>query len=372
MITLINGSIQTPTQWIESGYITIESGIIQEIGIYSNQEGIDCSGMTLLPGFIDMHVHGTNGCDFMDASHESIQSILDQLLKEGVTSCLATTMTDSVDNILKALRALGSFQSNKGSKLLGIHLEGPFLNKLFKGAQDPQYIIEGSLKLFDEFQEASNHRIKMVTLAPEVQSDAFLQGLQHRGILVSMGHSSATHSEVEHAMKFGVKRVTHCYNAMSPLHHREIGLVGSALLHDDLTVEIICDHFHVSKEAIQLVSKCKPTTSIELVTDSIRAKNMPDGLYELGGQHIQLVNGVPLLGNQLAGSVLTMSKAVRHFKEDTLSSWQDIANVTSSNQAKELGIHTKVGSMCVGMNADIVGLDAMYNVVFTYQSEHNG
>ncbi|MDZ4197416.1 MAG: N-acetylglucosamine-6-phosphate deacetylase, partial [Candidatus Izemoplasmatales bacterium] len=255
--------------------------------------------------------------------------------------------------------------------LLGIHLEGPFLNKQFKGAQDPQYIIEGSLKLFDEFQEASNHRIKMVSLAPEVQSDDFLQGLQQRGILVSMGHSSATHSQVEHAMKFGVKRVTHCYNAMSPLHHREIGLVGSALLHDDLTVEIICDHHHVSKEAIQLVSKCKPTTSIELVTDSIRAKNMPDGVYELGGQSIQLVNGVPLLGNQLAGSVLTMGEAVRHFKEDTLSSWQDIANITSTNQAKELGIHTKIGSLCVGMNADIVGLDAMNNVVFTYQSEHN-
>jgi N-acetylglucosamine-6-phosphate deacetylase len=371
MITLINCSIQTHTLWIESGYMSIEDGIIQEIGIYSNQEGIDCSGMTLLPGFIDMHVHGTNGCDFMDASHESIQSILDQLLKEGVTSCLATTMTDSVDNILKALRALGTFQSNKGSKLLGIHLEGPFLNMKFKGAQDPQYMIPGSLELFDLFQEASNHRIKMVTLAPEVQTDDFLQGLQQRGIVVSMGHSNATHAEVEHAMKFGVKRVTHCYNAMSPLHHREIGLVGSALLHDDLTVEIICDHHHVSKEAIQLVSKCKPITAIELVTDSILAKNMPDGLYELGGQQIQLVNGVPLLGNQLAGSVLTMGKAIAHFKEDTHSSWQDIASVTSSNQAKELGVHTLVGSLCVGMIADIVGLDAMNNIVFTYRSECN-
>lgn len=362
---LTNVNIVTPKGVIKNGSVIIKDKNIDKILNTSVASGIDCKGMRMFPGFIDMHVHGTNDADFMDATEDAINTIVHALPKEGTTSLLATTMTESLDKIEHAIRVLKKHTNETGTKILGIHLEGPFINADYVGAQNTKHIITGSKEIFKRLNTASNQKIRVITLAPEVQTRSFLDYLSKEDVILSMGHSNATHNDVLEAMKYGIKRVTHCYNAMRQCHHRDIGLTGSALLYDDITIELIADLVHVSEPALKLAYKNKHE-AIHLITDSIRAKHMPDGNYQLGGQPITVKNSIPYTQNgTLAGSTLTLNRAAKTMQNCIKIDDVSLANMLATSQAHALGIADKLGSIQEKLIADLVLVDASFNVAMT-------
>jgi N-acetylglucosamine-6-phosphate deacetylase len=215
----------------------------------------------------------------MDGTKEALDTIARALAKEGTTAFLATTMTQSRDNILSAMTAVREYgEGEDGARLIGIHLEGPFIAEEYKGAQSGEYVAKPDVRVFDAYNEASGGRIKIVTLAPECEgADALVSHLTDKGIVTSIGHTGAKCRDIEAAIALGAKNVTHTYNAQSPLHHREIGTVGSAMLFDELTCELIADTIHVSTPAMKLLYKSKPEGKLVLITDAMRAKGIADG-----------------------------------------------------------------------------------------------
>lgn len=351
---------------IKRGYLKIKDGRIIDIGEHTDEEGLDLSGHTIMSGFIDTHVHGTDTYDAMDGTTGAIENISKHLTKEGTTTFCATTMTMDQAAIENALTAIRDAQVD-GAKLAGVHLEGPFINEDFKGAQNAKHIVKGSKALFDHYQTLSGNNIKIVTLAPEKQEQSFLSHLVNQGVIVSMGHTSTDTTMFKKAHALGIKRVTHCFNAMPKIHHRDLGLAGMALLYDDVMVEAIVDFVHLSEETVQLIVKNKPEDKISLITDSIRAKNLKDGRYDLGGQDVEVKDGVARIKDSgaIAGSVLRLNDAVKNLHHATHKSLIQVSKMASLNPAKELGIADVTGSIETGKKADIVVLDAGFNVQMT-------
>ena len=349
--------------------LKIENGKIAHIGNF--EEGMNLNVEYLvLPGFIDQHVHGAAGSDAMDGTKEDISKIANALASEGTVGFLATTMTQSVENITNALKCVKEYKEEnpkEGAEVLGVHLEGPFISLKHIGAQPLEYVAKPDIEVFKKYQEASGNNIKLVSLAAEEEGSAeLIKYLVSENVVASFGHTDSTAKDVELAIKAGAKNVTHTFNAMKPLHHREIGTVGSALLYDELNCELICDGIHVSKPAINLLRKCKPSDKLTLVTDAMRAKHMADGEWELGGQAVFVKNGeARLAGGTLAGSVLKMNNAVKNFMEFTGASLQEAVNCASLNPAKNLGLDHILGSIKEGKNASFVVVDKDMNVVYT-------
>ncbi|MDE5897262.1 MAG: N-acetylglucosamine-6-phosphate deacetylase, partial [Clostridia bacterium] len=244
----------------------------------------------VLPGFIDEHIHGAGGADAMDGTEEALATIANSVAAEGTTGFLATTMTQSKENITAALQAVKRYREKSpatGAQVLGVHLEGPFIAAAHKGAQPLEYVAKPDPKVFDEYYSAAGKSIKIVTLAPEEPNGGELvKHLAKLGVVSSIGHTGAKTADIAQAIACGATNITHTYNAQSPLHHREIGTVGSALLYDELNCELIADTIHVSVPAMKLLCKCKPQGKLTLVTDAMRAKGLPDGESELGGQRV--------------------------------------------------------------------------------------
>ena len=321
----------------------------------------------VLPGFIDEHVHGAGGADTMDAA--ALSTMAETLAKEGTTTFLATTMTQSKENILRALGAVKKYRAEAhaaGARLAGVHLEGPFIAEAHKGAQPKEYIVAPNRETFEEYQRASGNSIKIVTLAPEQEGAAeFIKYLTKHGVLSSIGHTSAKYADIERAVLNGASHVTHTFNAQSPLHHREIGTVGSALLLDALTCELIADGIHVSVPAMQLLFKCKGEKVI-LITDAIRAKGLSDGESELGGQKVYVKGGEARLADgTLAGSVLKMNCALKNVVTKVGIPLEQAVRCATENPARALGIFDETGSIEVGKRADFAVLDGDYNVIMT-------
>ena len=226
----------------------------------------------VVPGFIDQHIHGAGGSDAMDGTLEDLKIIATSLAKEGTTAFLATTMTQSPENIENALKAVKEYialNSDEGSQILGVHLEGPFISKDFAGAQPYEYIATPNVEVFKRYQDASGDNIRLVSLAPEEEgSSELIKYLKDNNIVASIGHSNSKYADVEKAVKAGATNITHTYNAMKPVHHREVGTVGSAYLFDKLACECICDGIHVSGPAIRLLHKNKPNDKFVLITDA--------------------------------------------------------------------------------------------------------
>lgn len=337
----------------------------------SFDNGIDIpQDAIVVPGFIDEHIHGAMGYDAMDGTIDAFHSISKALVKEGTTTFLATTMTVAEDKIKTSLKNINEFckmNYNDGATLLGVHLEGPFISVKFKGAQAEESIKQPDIKLIDEFSAISGNRIKIVTLAPECEGATdFIKHITSNGIVASMGHSSAGYQDVINGMNAGATNITHTYNAQSPLHHREIGVVGSALLIDGLRTELIADTIHVSVPAIKVLLKNKPKDKVILITDSMRAKGLSDGISELGGQKVIVKNGEARLENgTLAGSILKMNVAVKNMVEKVGVKIEDAIDFATINPAKSLGIENKVGSIKIGKNADFTILDKDFNVIKT-------
>ena len=324
----------------------------------------------VLPGFVDQHIHGAGGSDGMDGTIKDVSIIANTIAAEGTTSFLVTTMTQSPENITKALQAVKEYKAanpTDGARVVGVHLEGPFIAAKHKGAQPLEYVKEPDVKVFDEYNVASGKSIAIVTLAPEVEGAAdFVAHLTKQGIVSSIGHSGAKYPDVEKAVSLGASNVTHTYNAQTALHHREIGVVGSAMLLDELNCELICDTIHVSVPAMRLLVKNKPHDKISLITDAMRAKGLPDGESELGGQKVFVKDGEARLADgTLAGSVLRMNRAVQNMVEKVGVPLTQAVDYATINPARMLKIDDVTGSIKVGKNADFTVLNKNFDVLLT-------
>ncbi|WP_346726706.1 N-acetylglucosamine-6-phosphate deacetylase [Bacillus suaedaesalsae] len=383
-VILRNVYIYAEDRDFEDGYIILNNGIIQEIGemvSLKEEDILDFEDILvppkckLLPGMIDIHIHGVAGADTMDASFEAIHTMATSLPKEGTTSFLTTTITQSPAAIENALKNISSYienQDDRKAEVLGVHLEGPFISAKRAGAQPIEYIQNPNLHTFQNWQRLSNNNIKLVTLAPEINGAIeFTQYLVNHGVIVSLGHSDANYEEVNKAIQAGASHVTHLFNAMSGIHHREPGLTGSALLQDALFIEIIADGKHVHPEMIRLAYMNKTKDKIILITDSIRAKGLKPGLFDLGGQTVAVdETKATLQDGTLAGSILSMEKAVQNFQKYTDCSIRDIIQMTSTNPAKQLNIYNRKGSIAKGKDADVIVMNQNLEVLMTFCRGH--
>ena len=350
--------------------IGIENGRIAYIGNEENIEPIFETDGIVVPGFIDEHIHGAGGADAMDGTVEALQTISEFLAREGTTGFLATTMTQSPENITNALKAVKKVREKggyKGAEVLGVHLEGPFISPKHVGAQPLEYVATPDAELFDKYNEASGNSIIIVTLAPEVEGGlGLVKHLSNIGVVASVGHTGGKYADVVNAVAAGATNVTHTYNAQTGLHHREAGVVGAAMLLDELNCEMICDTIHVSVPAIKLVIKNKPHDKYTLITDAMRAKGMPDGKSELGGQDVFVNNGEARLADgTLAGSVLKMNVAVKNLVEKAGVPFTDAIDFATYNPAKNIGVLHERGTIEVGKRADLTVLNSDFEVLYT-------
>lgn len=361
--------IYTGEETLKDAYLRFDETII-DLGKMSDYQAlptdtevIDVAGKTIIPGFIDVHSHGGYDFDAMDGDAEALDKMVNEMIYEGVTTYFPTTMTQSHENIAKAMQAIREAAA-KNPVIQGIHLEGPFVSPVFKGAQPEEYIEAPDLEVFDQWNKLSGNLIKLVTYAPEHStSPAFEKYLLEHGIVPSVGHSNATREQMKHSK---ASHVTHLYNAQREFKHREPGVTGHALLENNIYCELIADGFHVCPDMIKLAYELKGPDKIELVTDSMRAKGMPEGVSELGGQKVIVKDKQARLetGN-LAGSVLRYEDAFKNIIRFTGCSIADAVKMTSGNQAKEFGL-VKKGKLDPGMDADLNILDQDLKLVSTY------
>jgi N-acetylglucosamine-6-phosphate deacetylase len=378
-IILRNAKIYSENQVIERGFIKIDLGKITEVGkddqgriVEGYQEVFLPKDFHVVPGLIDVHIHGAASADIMDGTEKALEVMCAALPKEGTTSFFATTMTQEPEVIEKALinvkKYIETNQIPGLAEIVGIHLEGPFVNQTMAGAQPKQYIMNPELALFQKWQSLAGGHIKLVTLAPETPNGIeFVRHLTDTGVIASMGHTNATYEETEKAIEAGLTHVTHLFNQMRGLHHREPAAVGSALLKDELFVEMIVDGIHIHPEMVRLAYKQKPLDKMLLITDAMRAKGLSDGNYDLGGQHVFVRDGkVTLKNGTLAGSVLKMNVALKNMMMFTGCSLEEAIMMASANPARHLGLYDRKGSLASGKDADIVILDEKLNVHMTF------
>lgn len=347
--------------------IAIKDDVIVEIGNGLDIDDPFLSNGKVLPGFIDEHIHGAGGFDVMDGDMPSLETIAATLPKEGTAAFLATTMTHSVEHIKNALTNVRNYvkENRDGATVLGVHLEGPFINIDKKGAQPGEYIATLDIARLKEYIDCSGDLIKLITVAPEVDGALdFIKYAKDNGLTVSAGHTSATYKQLKDGIKAGITSITHTYNAMTGIHHREVGVAGGSML-EDVYNEIIIDGKHASFDAIKLLATLK-ADKLVLITDAMRAKGMPDGDYELGGQPVKVLDGeARLLDGTLAGSVLKMNDAVKNAVTKVGLPFELVIKAVTENPAKNIGVFDKYGSIEVGKKANFTILDDDYGVVAT-------
>jgi len=325
----------------------------------------------LIPGMIDIHIHGGYGCDVMDGELIGLEKISKNLPAEGVTSFLATTMTMGKEKIEKALITAANYKnarnSSVASELLGVNLEGPFIAPKKACAQEPKNILTPSIALFEHWQNLAKNSIKIVTLAPEIDGNLEMaRYLTRHGVVVSFGHSDADYECGRAAIKAGYSHVTHLFNAMRNFHHREPNAVTAFLLDKNSSVEVIVDGIHLHPAILQLVFTLKGADNIVLISDAMRAKGIRDGIYEFGGHQVTAKDGqVRLADGALAGSILQLDAAVRNMLNYTSCSFAEVLKMVTSNPAKKIGVFERKGSIALNKDADLVILNEKYKVMLT-------
>ncbi|WLR60066.1 N-acetylglucosamine-6-phosphate deacetylase [Guptibacillus hwajinpoensis] len=377
-ILLRGGKVYTPNPNRQENTILIENDKITGIGSDISRDlpvdqVIDLpSQYAILPGMIDVHIHGAAGSDVMDSTSEALTTIARTLPLEGTTSFLATTMTNPSSNIEQALRNAAIYHQKNNhpgqAEMMGIHLEGPFINQNRAGAQPTSSIIRPDVSTFKHYQSLANDLIKLVTLAPELDDQSELtRYLYQNGMIASVGHSEANFVQLSHAVNLGIRHATHLFNGMNGLHHRDPGSAGAILLNQNILAEIIVDGIHVSKEMVDLTYRLKGAEGLLLITDAMRAKCLNEGIYDLGGQEVEVKDHKAILksSGSLAGSILKMNEAARNMLEFTHCSMYDLMKMTSENAAKELGIWKRKGSIEVNKDADLIVVDEQMNVQLT-------
>ncbi|MCL6632800.1 MAG: N-acetylglucosamine-6-phosphate deacetylase [Alicyclobacillus herbarius] len=360
----------------EDAFIRVTGGIIREVGTGASPYDwacpvIDGQGSWLLPGFIDMHVHGGNGADVMDGSVKSVERIGRFHAAHGTTAWLPTTLTASENRLMKALDAVrqASDEARLIPTILGVHLEGPFIAPNRRGAQNPEFIQAPSVAVTESLMQRAPGLVRCMTLAPERPGGLDLvRWLGQRQVLVSMGHTDASSDLAEAAIEAGVRRATHLFNGMRGLHHREGGPVTAALLDERVVCEVIADGQHVTWDVLKLVVKVKGPDGITLITDAMAAAGQPDGVYDLGGLPVEVKAGRACLAGteQLAGSTLTMDQAVRNMAAKVGVSLPDVVRMASTTPARQLGLVDCKGDIAAGMDADFVLMDESMSVLATW------
>ena len=361
---IIHAEVYTGETVIADGFVRFGKeisavGNMSEYVAETDEEVIDASGSRLVPGFIDVHSHGGYGKDNMDGDADEINRMIGKMHQEGITSYFPTTMTQSNENIEKALVGIRK-AAEKNPVIQGVHLEGPFISAVFKGAQPEEHIKLPDADLMRRWQELSGGLIRLVTYAPETSNaTAFEKYCLDNQIVLSVGHSNARRSQLQQSK---ASHITHLYNAQRGLHHREPGVTGHAFLEDDIYVEMIVDGLHIDPEMVKIAFKQKGADRIELITDAMRAKGMGDGISELGGQKVIVKDGEARLeSGNLAGSVLEFQKAFENVISFTGCSISDAVKMSSVNQAREFGLVRK-GSIAPGKDADMVLLSKAFTV----------
>lgn len=349
---------------IVNGAIEIKNGTIEnvfhntDIQIPGGSEVIDAKGDIVFPGFIDIHTHGAMGCDVTDGKVESIEKIAETKLKEGVTTFCPTTLTLPFEDLKKACQSVEEYKNKTTfSKVAGMHLEGPFISPKAIGAQNPKYIKKPDINFVKELHKAS--KVAIVSFAIEVEgASELIDDLNKLGIVPSCAHSSAVYADFKEAKKHGLKNITHFCNQITPLHHREIGLVGAGLIDDDVNLELICDTIHVCPDMIQLTFKVRHANNIMLITDSMSASWLKDGKYQLGGLDVVVEDNAARIATSgaLAGSTLKYYQALKNVYEVTGIPLSELIRVTSYNQAISLGLEN-VGKIEKGFVADLLIVD---------------
>ena len=367
-MVLKNLKIVLENRVIDNGFLVIENGLIKQIGEgnYSS-DSVDCHGLIAMPGFIDIHVHGTAGIDFMDAKEEDYPIIADSLYKEGVTTFLATTLTSDKKSLSRMCQVVNKVKDQIPS-LGGIHFEGPYISEKYKGAQNEEFIRNPDIKEFDELQKISGNNVRYITLAPE--KDGALEFIKHvhdNGVTVSAGHSDASFEQIKEAIQKGLTNTTHTHNAMSPHHHRKPGIVTAAFYFDELYTEFICDKIHVCPSVLQTSYKIIGPERFIMITDALKVKNSLMENFQLFGLDCIKKNGAAYLtSGPLAGSTLTMDQGLRNMKEITGANLIDLAKISSRNAANALHFNDR-GGIEVNKLADLVLLDDDLQVKATYK-----
>lgn len=370
--------IQSKKVWIADQFtpaqLELEDGIIKEIYPYNEKEVTkDYGDLRILPGFIDIHCHGAYGFDTNDANPEGLRKWAKGIVDEGVTSFLATTLTQSEEVLTNAVSNVAKVveEGYEGAEILGIHFEGPYLNKAHKGAQPEEYCVKPNIEQFKRYQKAAHGLIKYITMAVENDEDFTLtKYCSQNNVVVSIGHSNATYEQAVQAYAHGARSMTHVYNAMTPFTHRANGLIGGALRIRNMYGEIICDGNHSTLAALNNFFTSKGPDYSVMITDSLMCKGFPVGTkFDFGGQEVVIYpDGSAHLveAGNLAGSTLNVNKGLKILIEDALVPVNYAINACTSNPARCLHVDDRKGTIGVGYDADLVVLDRDYEVVQTY------
>ncbi len=376
--TLTGGAVVTPLSTIEGGNVAVEGEKIVAVSgkesakLDNDNRIIDCTGKVVMPGFIDVHTHGALGSDFTDDDPETFTKLSDHYYAHGVTTLLATLSPLSHPLLLPAVRRLARFCEDNGaaSNILGIHLEGPYLNRAMKGGNREEYFETPDLNKWHEVFNAGRGFIRLMTVAPELPGiGPIIEDAVKRGVVIALGHTAADGAATSRAITLGARQITHLFNSMPQLHHRESGFLAEALLSDHLEGQLIADGAHVHPTFIKLAVKVKGLDHIMLITDSIRATNVGDGEYYSAGEKVIVRNGiVHLESGTLAGSTLVLEKALRLIVKEARVDLSGASRMLSLNAARSLGIDDMTGSLAPGKRADIVVLDRDFNVEMTMRA----
>ena len=380
MTTILTArELYTPLQRIERPLVFIDEGRIVEIASSSQREIpkglriLDFANCILVPGFVDMHIHGGAGHDVMESDLAALPAVEQLLYRHGVTTYFPTTITapiqatlDALGRLADAIEAAAKNHRKDRARPAGIHLEGPFISHVRPGVHPTGDLLPPSLEIFERLWNASHGHIKVITIAPELDgASTLIAEAARRGICVSLGHSDANLEQARSGVAAGARHATHTFNAMRPLGHRDPGILGLALADDRLSAEIIADGVHVDPLMVRLFLRAKGGDSAVLVTDATAATGMPDGQYRLGSLVVEVKDGKCLSHGKLAGSVLTLDQAVRNIVRFANYDLQGAVRLATLNPARTTGLAGGVGTLAVGGAADLVVLSPQGDVVQT-------
>jgi N-acetylglucosamine-6-phosphate deacetylase len=381
MLAFAAARLLTPTDEIEDALVLVEQGRIVEISLRSNRQlpakisVTDFGDGVIAPGYVDLHIHGSAGYDVMDDTAEALPTIERLLARHGVTSYFPTTVTAPLDTTLRALERLTNAIEKREKRNqdgdvravpLGIHLEGPFICHARRGVHPPESLLVPSLNSFEKFWQAAKGRIRMMTIAPELEGAIeVIAEAARRGVCVSLGHSDADFAAAERGIAAGARHATHTFNAMRPLDHRSPGILGALLTDARVSADIIADGVHVDPAVVKLFADAKGPENTVLITDAISATGMPDGRYRLGSFEVDVRDGKCMAGGKLAGSVLTMDRAVRNLAAFAEWDLPRAVAAASRNPACAARISNK-GTLAVGADADFIVLNPEGEVLRTF------
>jgi N-acetylglucosamine-6-phosphate deacetylase len=381
MLAFTAKKLITPTETLEHPLVLVAEGKIVEIATRSARpipaevRALDLGDGLMAPGFVDLHIHGSAGCDVMDDKADALPAIERLLARHGVTSYYPTTVTAPLDATLRALERLADAiesrdhldeRAERRACPLGIHLEGPFISHVRKGVHPAEHLLLPTLDTFERFWQAARGHVRMMTIAPELDGAAeVIVEATRRGVCVSLGHSDADFDATERGVAAGARHATHTFNAMRPLDHRSPGILGAVLTDSRLSADIIADGVHLDPAIVKLVANAKGPEQTVLITDATAATGMPDGRYRLGSFEVEVKDGKCMANGKLAGSVLTMDKAVHNLARFAGWSLPQAVAAASRNPARVARLANK-GVLAAGADADFLVLNAAGEVLRTF------